>query len=85
MLLVSQKSALPWQPTAHPQSGKRQHAIEHKQFVAKLVAPQALGCRINGKAQQRRGYGYVGYKAVGYGATCRQAEGKEAEQRTVGV
>lgn len=85
MLLVRRKSALPWHPTAHPQSGKRQHAIEHKQFVAELISPQALGCRINGKAEQWRNYGYVGHETIGYGATCRQAEGEQTKQRTVGV
>ena len=85
LLLVSQKSALPWQPTAYPQSGKRQHAVEHKEFVAELVAPYALGYRIDGEAEQGRGYGYVGHKTIGYGATCDKSEGEETEQRTVGV
>ena len=48
LLLIRRKSALPWQPTAHPQSGKRQHAVEHKEFVAELVAPYALGYCIYG-------------------------------------
>ena len=85
LLLVSLKSALPWQPTAHPQSGKRQHAVEHKEFVAKLVAPYVLGYHIDGKAEQWRGYGYVGHETIGYGATCRQTEGEQTKQRTVGV
>ena len=85
LLLVSLKSALPWQPTAHPQSGKRQHAVEHKEFVAELISPQALGYHIDGKAEQWRGYGYVGHETIGYGTTCRQAEGEQTKQRTVGV
>ena len=85
LLPISLKSALPWQPTAHPQSGKRQHAVEHKEFVAELVAPYALGYHIDGKAEQWRGYGYVGHETIGYGATCRQAEGEQTKQRTVGV
>lgn len=85
LLPISLKSALPWQPTAHPQSGKRQHAVEHKEFVAELVAPYALGYHIDGEAEQWRSYGYVGHETIGYGATCRQAEGEQTKQRTVGV
>ena len=85
MLLVSQKSAIPWHPTAHPQSGKRQHAVEHKEFVAELISPQALSCRIDGEAEQGRGYGYIGHKTIRYGATCHQTEGEQTKQRTVGV
>lgn len=71
--------------SGQPQSAESEHAIEHQQFVAKLIACHRLSDEVYGQTDDGGGEADVGHAAVVGGPTGEQTVGKESQQWAVGV
>lgn len=80
---LKKDSKLP--PTCHPQAEESEDTVEHEEFVAEAVGKEGLGKGVDEETKQGRGDGDIRHKAVVDLPTGEKSEGKEAEQRSVGV
>lgn len=71
--------------SGQPQSAESEHAIEHQQFVAKLIACHRLRDEVYGQTDDGGGEADVGHAAVVGGPAGEQTVGKESQQWAVGV
>lgn len=71
---------------AHPEAQHGESCVEYKQFITKLIASEPL-LRILGYdiADDGAEKSYDGYCTTAHATSAQQAEGKEAEQGTIGV
>ena len=66
-----------------PQKG--QQAVEHQQFVAEVIAPEALGGGVEGITDQGRGDADIRHPSVIGLVTGKESEGKESQQGSVSI
>ena len=64
---------------------KRQQSIEHQQFITETVVPDMHHHHVKGIAEQGRGDADVGHQTVVGLSLREESEGKQSQQRTIGV
>ena len=62
-----------------------QNSIYYQQLITELISPHLLRHIVKRKAQERRRHGYVWHKSVLRFATRKESEGKQSQERTIGV
>ena len=73
----------PW--PKHPQSSKSEGTIEHEQLVTELITRELPRRKVNSKTKQGTDDGDPRHPAVVDLTVREQSEGKEPQQRSIGI
>ena len=72
-------------PPKHPKTHEGEQSVEQQQLVAEMIGKEMLTEKIEGIARQRCCQAHIGHQAVAHLPTGEESEGKESQQRAIGV